>query len=87
MSAVEGFLSTGFTKTVTRIRQDYSSWFDVIHRCNRLAMDVLPCLKSGTTNDQKLLEAGLYGRAIQSFQAVILLAERGMSADTRRPCR
>ena len=38
-----------------------------------------PCLKSGTTNDQKLLEAGLYGRAIQSFQAVILLAERGMA--------
>jgi hypothetical protein len=87
MSAQEGFLSPEFSKTVAQIRRDHRAWFDMLNMCNRLAMDVLPCVKPGTSDNQKLLEAGLYGRAVQSFQAIALLGERGMSGDARTVLR
>jgi hypothetical protein len=83
MSAAEGFLSVEFAETIAKIRLDYAIWFGLLEDCNRLAMAVLPKLQPGTTDNQKLLEAVLFARALQSIQAMTVLAERGMTGDAR----
>ena len=82
-SKQEGFLSKNLGATIAKIRRDFASWFDLLEACNRLAMDVLPHVKPATTDKQQLLEAAFYGKAVQSIQAVVILAERGMSGDAR----
>lgn len=83
VSAHEGFLSAEFALTVAKIRRDHSTWFGVLTTANRLAMDVLTRLKPGTADNQKVLEAVFYARGLQSIQAVVLLAKRGMTSDAR----
>lgn len=83
MSRNEGFLSPHFSQTTARIRLDFSIWFGLLEDCNRLAMAVLPRMQPGTADNQKLLEAVLFARALQSIQAMTVLAERGMTGDAR----
>ena len=52
-------------------------------RFNALGMQVLPNAKASTTDNQQLIAAALYGRTLTSFQAAIVLAERGMIGDAR----
>jgi len=87
MSKIEGFLSLNFGPTIEKIRLDNSAWFELLEDCNRLAMSVLPCLRPGTADNQKLLESAHFAKALQSIQAVVLLAERGMVGDARTVLR
>lgn len=87
MSSEEGFLSPEMASTVERIRQEYSAWFALIGAANRLAMDVLPELKPDVSDNQKILEAAFFSKALQSAQAVVLLLERGMIGDARTVLR
>lgn len=69
--------------TIERIRRENAAWFDALGVANRLAMEILPELKAEMADNQKVLEAAFYGKALQSIQAVVLLAERGMIGDAR----
>ncbi|WP_404821592.1 DUF5677 domain-containing protein [Paracidovorax oryzae] len=50
-------------------------------------MRVLPYVKADQFSPQQLVAAALYGRVLTSFQAAVLLAERGLLADTRTVVR
>ena len=69
--------------SITNIRKDFAPWFDVAMVFNELGMRVLPNVKVEQTDNQQLIAAALYGRALTSFQAAYVLAERGMMGDAR----
>ena len=79
----QGFLSTAYSDVVAKIRTNHSVAFSTLDTGNRLAMEILPHLHSDKENEQFVLAAALYAKAIQSVQAVVLLAERGMTAEAR----
>jgi hypothetical protein len=79
----DGFLAPNIRETVALVRARFPKWFALLERCNRTAMTLLNKLEPPDGDNQKLVEATLYGRALQSLQAAIILAERGMAADSR----
>lgn len=83
MLSLDGFLAPGMASTVEGIRREHAAWFDALGVANRLAMEILPELKPGRQDNQKVLEAAFYAKALQSIQAVALLVERGMIGDAR----
>ena len=78
-----GFLSPALVHDCTRIRADFAEWFEISEEFNRLAMRVLPSLQPATTSNDGLLVALLFGRALTTFQAVLILAGPGMMGDAR----
>lgn len=72
-----------FSSGIAAIRKNYSPWFDVADSFNNLGMRILPAVEPAQNSNQQLLAATLYGRALTSFQATYVLAERGMLADAR----
>ena len=78
-----GFLSPSLAGDCARIRADFSPWFDVAEDFNRHAMRVLPSLQPGVDSNDGLVVALLFGRALTTFQGVLILAERGMLGDAR----
>jgi hypothetical protein len=68
-------------------RKDFASWFNVADTFNNLAIRVLPEVKPSQSNNQQMLSAILFARTLTSFQAAIVLAERGMLADARTVVR
>ena len=87
MSISQGFLAPDFPVSNEHIRRDYAPWFDVAESFNNLGMRVLPNVKADLNNNQHLVAATLYGRALTSFQAAFILTERGMLADARTVIR
>jgi Family of unknown function (DUF5677) len=75
-----GFL-TGNPPWVSQIRTQHKPWFDLITMLNRLAMSVL--LREAPKVPEELYVATLYARAVTMFQGAVLLAERGMAAESR----
>lgn len=87
MSQDQGYLSTNLAVSIANLRRDFAPWFDVAERFNALAMRTLPNVKAATNNNQQVVAATLYGRALTSYQAALLLAERGLIADARTVVR
>ncbi|MFX1803094.1 DUF5677 domain-containing protein [Paraburkholderia sp. A1RO-5] len=87
MSQSQGFLSADLAISVANLRRDFAPWFGVAEGFNALAMRVLPNVKAATDSNQQVVAAALYGRALTSYQAALLLAERGMIADARTVVR
>lgn len=87
MSQNEGFLSSGLSSSIANIRKDFGSWFNAATAFNTLGMCVLPNVKANRSSNQQLIAAALYSRVLTSFQAAILLAERGLLADARTVVR
>ena len=83
----EGFLASEISRSVSKIHDKFPQWFEVANSINELAMRILPLLQPVKTNDQQLLVAALYGRALTSFQSAYILAERGLTADARTVVR
>ena len=83
MSKSQGFLAESLSLSITGIRRDFASWFETAAAFNELAMTVLPELRCDAMSNQQMVAAPLFGRALTSFQATCLLAERGMVADAR----
>lgn len=50
-------------------------------------MRVLPNVKPASDSNQQVVAAALYGRALASYQAAFLLAERGLISDARTVVR
>jgi hypothetical protein len=75
-----GFLSSD-APWVSQIRTQQKPWFDLTEKLNRLAMSVL--LRGVPKAPEELYIATLYARAVTMFQGAVLLAERGMAAESR----
>lgn len=77
----EGFLSSGMVDWTLDTRMAAASWFFLVTEINKGAMSILVGLRPKKNSEEQLIAAALYGRAVQSFQGAIILAERGMLAD------
>ncbi|CAJ0734840.1 hypothetical protein R16034_00020 [Ralstonia edaphis] len=86
MSDDRGFLAIS-PESIANIRRDYESWFAAAERFNELAMQVLRKVKPNGNSEQQVVGAALYGRALTSLQAALVLSERGMIADARTVVR
>lgn len=56
-------------------------WFELIQDINRGAVALLTALGPAKGSDRELVAAAMFGRALQSFEATVILVERGMLAD------
>ena len=85
----DGFLSptmATYTATLRRITP-YELWFKYAEELNRLGQEILEGHETSVGENQRLITTVLFIRANQSFQAAIILAERGMLADARTVLR
>src|ERR1700730_15061637 len=87
MSQDQGFLAVTLATSIAEIRKDFVAWFAATESFNNLGMQVLPAVKVDQANNQQLVAATLYGRTLSSFQAALVLAERGMLTDARTVIR
>lgn len=78
-----GFLSSELAPWAAETREQHKKWFGFAEEVNKLGMKVRHALQPASDSEQQLIGTLLFTRALQSFQAVILLAERGMIADAR----
>ena len=85
----DGFLSPTMLNFTTSLRAvpTYKTWFEFAEQLNRLGWAILSDLEIPSEDDQMLSSTLLFLRTHQSFQAAILLIERGMLADARANLR
>ena len=65
----------------------YDVWFAFAEELNRLGQEILEGHETPVSDNRRLTTTVLFIRASQSFQAAIILAERGMLADARAVLR
>jgi hypothetical protein len=78
-----GFISPDLADFAHQVRCEFAIGFSMAERLNRLAMKMLFAIPTEDANDEQALGAACYGKAIQSFQAALVLAERGTLAESR----
>jgi Family of unknown function (DUF5677) len=81
----DGFFSPTIEKFRSNIRKvpGYKPWFDFADVLNRLGLDMLRDHDVPLDDNRRLTTSVLFVRLHQSFQAAILLAERGLIGDAR----
>lgn len=67
----------------SRIRVNHPLWFALVQEISSTGMNILQDARPSKTDNQQLLAVLLHARALQSFQACLLLAERGLISDAR----
>lgn len=77
----EGFLSPLVSDWRSVAHEAASERFALAYEINQACVAILSTLEPSFRSDRELIGAALFGRALQSFEATILLAERGMVAD------
>jgi hypothetical protein len=81
----QGFLSPDITAWIDKHHAKNRAWFNHAIDLNSLAQQLL--LELPIYDDASLLVALLFVRGLSSFQAAILLTERGMTQDARTVVR
>jgi hypothetical protein len=79
----DGFLSSDLHIFISHSRNQFGAWFELIDALNKDIFPVLLNVKPRTDNKQQFTAALLFSRTAQSFQAAILLAERGLISESR----
>ena len=81
----DGFLSQSMEAFSTSLRNEntYRQWFDFARELNRFGIGILDNLQVPRHDNQRVTICALFTRAHQSFQAALILAERGMLSDAR----
>jgi hypothetical protein len=84
----DGFFSSHAERLRLRTReiQPFKAWFDYALGLNRLGYEMLLSWDTLTTRDRIALNAS-FVRVHQSFQGVLILAERGLVSDARAVLR
>lgn len=82
-----GFWSRELDGWCDKKRVEHDLWYSLADDVNADAMKVLFLAAPNKSNTRELLAAVLYGRALQSVQAVILLSRRGLITDARALAR
>lgn len=85
----EGFFSPELDRFRDAIRTTHPTkpWFDFALDLNRIGFDLLRQAKTLTTDNALFTMHGVFVRTHQSFQAALLLAERGLIGDARTVLR
>ena len=73
-----GFLGKEIRAVISDIRSTYSDLFNLCYDLNKLCHETLFKIDAHSEEAQELLIATLYLRIKSSFQAVVILSERGM---------
>ncbi|MNJ99102.1 hypothetical protein D3C87_168760 [compost metagenome] len=77
-----GFLSEQLDKWIAENNEKNKKFFDLANLANTQCMEIM--LNETNASDTKsVVAAAIFARAVQSFQGVILLQQRGMEADAR----
>jgi hypothetical protein len=76
-----GFLSPSLADWSKAARSQFKDWFDLVDGLNKEAVKLLPAIEPDRTKTPEIVVALLYRRALQSFEGLMLMAERGMVAD------
>ena len=81
----EGFFSPEIDRFREAVRSTIPGkpWFDYAHDLNALGLELLRSAFTERTERDKFTMHGIFARAHQSFQAAVLLIERGMIGDAR----
>lgn len=74
----QGFLSEEISKWVQGFRSKHEKFFSLVSDTNALCQKTMFELDAHSRHGQEVLVASLYIRALGTFQAAILLAEKGM---------
>lgn len=78
-----GFLDSDISIWITKHRADNNALFNLCEDINRYAQPILNKLEINKGDAQELLVVLLYVRALSTYQACIILCERGMVSETR----
>ena len=79
----EGFLSQDIKDFVNQNHTKYKETFDLISEINRYSQSLKFKIKAHENVYQELVLAVLFIRALQIFQSIIILAEKGIDSATR----
>ena len=79
----EGFLSEDILEYVNKNRTKYKDTFSLVTDLNKYAQSLMFKIKAHENVFQELILAALYIRALQLFQSIIILAEKGIDSSTR----
>ncbi|WP_124800759.1 DUF5677 domain-containing protein [Paraburkholderia phosphatilytica] len=82
-----GFLSDELAEWKKNAHDAFSEAFTIAHRMNEMGMRMLWDLPTEEMTEVQVWAVAGYGRAIESFQTCILLAERGALAEARALAR
>jgi hypothetical protein len=86
-----GFLSPDNESFIDEYRRKYRDWFDLIYRVNCYGQTIMADAELKVTEkgaaDPKLIALLLLVRTLSNYQAVVLLAERGMVVEARTLAR
>lgn len=77
----DGFFSEAVDHWIVDARASAPKWFSLVTDVNRDAVRVLTTLVPRRSCDRELIAAALFARAVQSFEASVILSERGMLSD------
>ncbi|KJV24825.1 hypothetical protein VI06_20940 [Aquitalea magnusonii] len=78
-----GFLSDELSQFKENVRGAYPAPFHIADLANNIAMRMLWEMPQVQLDEAKAYFVAAFARALQSFQALILMAERGAEAETR----
>jgi len=84
---MEGFLSSNVDNTIRETRFSFKDWFVLSEDVNRHYHRILTSIKLDINNLQEVYITVLAIRAVETFQGVIILCERGMAAQSRMVLR
>lgn len=79
----EGFLSEDIFEYVTKNRTKYKETFSLVTDLNKYSQSLMFKINAHENAYQELILSALYIRALQLFQSIIILAERGIDSATR----
>jgi len=78
-----GFLSDQMNTWAANARERHAPWIALALRLNARAMIGLYAAEPKKLEERQVLAATMFGRTVQSYQATLLLAVRGMASDAR----
>lgn len=73
-----GFLSQEIYDWIKKYRSKYKDIFSLAEEINRFGHRIMFQINPHNNNEQELLIALLYNRALSTFQGIIILSERGL---------
>jgi hypothetical protein len=82
-----GFLGNDLESWRDSVHSDFPESFAIADRMNRMGMRMIHSFPDGALPEARVLAIAGFYRALQSFQALILLAERGAMAEARAMAR
>lgn len=75
------YLGPDPARMIQQIRERAPEWFTLADDVASFCSDLLPDIEAGVNDGQQVLSAVLFRRGLSAFEAVLLLAERGMHTE------